>query len=161
MTGTGSVMTGPGSPLLVLILGRDPLTAAVADAAMGWEADGVLLTVVTLTPRARITPTAQQVTLLGRPVGSVGVDPSTTGKPRSAARKALRKLHLDPVRWAAMLLVLTSPGARRLVTRAEVVLAADPASVPLGWVLARRRGQGKVFRTVSAAGRALNCAPPP
>jgi hypothetical protein len=47
------------------------------------------------------------------------------------------------------------------VAGADVVLAADPASVPLGWVLARRRGEGKVFRTVSAASRALNDAARP
>ena len=153
--------TGQGSRVLVLALGRDPLPSAVTDAAKGWEAEGASLFVVTITPRARLTATARQISLLDRPVGPDGVDPSTTGKPRSAVRKALRKLHLDPVRWAAMLLVMASPGARRLVTRADVVLAVDPASVPLGWVLARRRGQGKVFRTVSAASRALSGAPRP
>jgi len=36
------------------------------------------------------------------------------------------------------------------------VLTADLASVPLGWALARRRGQDKVFRSVSAVDRALS-----
>ena len=150
------VTTGPGSRVLVLALGRDPLPTAVTDAALTWEADGVSISFVTLTPRARLTATTAQVTLLGRSAGSSGIDPSTAGKPRSTPRKALRKLHLDPVRWAALLLVVSSPRARRLMAGADVVLAADPASVPLGWVLARRRGEGKVFRTVSAASRALH-----
>lgn len=153
--------TVPGPRVLVLALGRDPLPTVVTEAALRWEADGVSISVVTLTPRARLTATTAQVTLLGRPAGSAGIDPSTSGEPRSTPRKALRKLHLDPVRWAAILLVLSSPQARRLVAGADVVLAADPASVPLGWVLARRRGAGKVFRTVSAASRALNDAARP
>jgi len=155
------VTTGPGSRVLVLALGRDPLPTVVTEAALRWEADGVSISAVTLTPRARLTATTAQVTLLRRPAGSAGIDPSTAGEPRSTPRKALRKLHLDPVRWAAILLVLSSPQARRLVAGADVVLAADPASVPLGWVLARRRGEGKVFRTVSAASRALNDAARP
>ena len=153
--------TGPGSRVLVLALGRDPLPTVVTEAALRWEEDGVSISFVTLTPRARLTATTAQVTLLRRPAGSAGIDPSTAGEPRSTPRKALRKLHLDPVRWAAILLVLSSPQARRLVAGADVVLAADPASVPLGWVLARRRGEGKVFRTVSAASRALNDAARP
>ena len=142
--------------VLVLALGRDPLTAAVTEAARGWEAAGASLAVVTLTPRARLTATAQQLTLMGRPVGPGGVDPSTSGAPRSTMRKVLRRLHLDPVRWAAVLLVLASPRARRLVAGADVVLAADPPAVPLGWVLARRRGEGTVVRSVSAVDRALS-----
>lgn len=153
--------TGPGSRVLVLALGRDPLPTVVTEAAQRWEADGVSISFVTLTPRAQLTARTVQFTLLGRPAGSAGIDPSTAGKPRSTPRKALRKLHLDPVRWAAILLVLGSPRARRLVAGADVVLAADPASVPLGWALARRRGKGKVFRTASAAGRALHDAARP
>ncbi|MEO8556425.1 MAG: hypothetical protein ABI474_07115 [Actinomycetota bacterium] len=148
--------TGQGSRVLVLALGRDPLPHAVAEAALGWEAAGVSLSVVTLTPRQRLTATAEQVRLLGRPAGPEGIDPSTTGTPRSTVRKGLRKLHLDPVRWAAAVLALSSPRARRLLAGADVVLAADPASVPLGWVLAHRRGKGVVFRTAKAASRALN-----
>ena len=148
--------TGHGSRVLVLALGRDPLPSAVAEAALGWEAAGMSLSVVTLTPRGRLTATAQQLALLGRPAGSEGLDPSTTGEPRSTVRKALRKLHLDPVRWAGIALVLLSPRARRLVAHADVVLAADPASVPLGWVLAHRRGKGIVFRAAKGASRALN-----
>lgn len=149
-------MTVPSHPcVLVLALGRDPLPAAVTEAAPGWEAEGVSLCVVTLTPRARLSSTAKQVTLLDRPVGPEGVDPSTTGVPRSTLRKALRRLRLDPVRWVSAVLFLASPGARRLVAGADVVLAADPASMPLGWVLARRRGRGNVFRSVSSASRAL------
>lgn len=147
--------------LLVLVLGRDPLPAAVIEAIAGWEAAGVRLAAVTLTPRPRLTGAAHQVTLLHRPIGPEGVDRSTTGTPRSTVRKAMRRLHLDPVRWAAAVLFLASPGARRLVAGADVVLAADPASVPLGWVLARRRGQGKVFRSVSSASHALNLTSPP
>ena len=148
--------TGQGSRVLVLALGRDPLPSAVTEAALGWEASDVSISVVTLTPRDRLTATAQQLALLGRPAGPEGLDPSTTGEPRSTTRKALRKLHLNPVRWAGILLVLLSPRARRLVSHADVVLAADPASIPLGWVLAHRRGEGQVFRTASGASRALN-----
>ena len=147
--------------LIVLALGRDPLPAAVTEAVAGWEAAGLRLAAVTLTPRPRLTPTADQVTLLDHPVGPEGVDPSAIGAPRSTVRKALRRLRLDPVRWAATVLFLASPGARRLVGGVDVVLAADPASVPLGWVLARRRGQGKVFRSVSSASHALNLTSPP
>jgi hypothetical protein len=146
--------------VLVLILGRDPLPVTVAEAALIWETAGAKLSVITLTPRARLTVTARQVTLLGRPVGADGIDPSTAGVPRSAPRKILRRLHLDPVRWLAALLVLASPRASQLVGRANVVLAADPASIPLAWVLARRRGENTVFRSVSAASRALDSGAP-
>jgi len=150
------VDSGRHPGLLVLALGRDPLPAAVIEAIAGWESAGVRVAAVTLTPRPRLTGTAHQVTLLHRPIGPEGVDRSTTGTPRSTARKALRRLRLDPARWAATVLFLASPGARRLAAGADVVLAADPASVPLGWALARRRGQGKVFRSVSAVDRALS-----
>ena len=146
---------GHRASVLVLALGRDPLPPAVTEAALRWEAEGVSLLVLTLTRRTRLTAAAQQITLFeGRPLFK-GVDPSTAGAPRSVVRKALRQLHLDPVRWVAALLILASPRARRLVAGADVILAADPASVPLGWVLARRRGKGKVLRTVSAVDRAL------
>jgi len=148
--------TGHGSRVLVLALGRDPLPSAVTEAVLGWEASGVSISVVTLTPRQRLTATAEQVTLLNRPAGSSGIDPSTTGTPRSTVRKGLRKLHLDPVRWTGTVLALSAPRARRLAAGADVVLAADPASLPLGWVLARRRGNGVVFRTPKGASRALD-----
>jgi hypothetical protein len=134
--------TGDHPRVLVLALGRDPLPAAVSEAAAGWEDTGSQLAAITLTPRARLTTTTHQVSMMARPLGPDGVDPSTTGAPRSTARKALRRLHLDPVRWPATLLVL----------------AADPSSVLLGWALARRRGEGKVLRSVSGVDRELRRA---
>ena len=80
--------TDHGSRVLVLALGRDPLPSALTEAALGWEAAGMSLSVVTLTPRGRLTATAEQLALLGRPAGAEGLDPSTTGEPRSTARKA-------------------------------------------------------------------------
>lgn len=152
-------MTTGGPPsVLVLALGRDPLPATVAEAAARWEASGVRLAVITLTPRLPLTSTTQQVPLMARPLGPDGVDPSTTGAPRSVVRKAMRKLHLDPVRWPAALLVLCSPLARRLLAGADLVLAADPASVLLGWSIARRRGEGKVLRSVAGVDRELSRA---
>lgn len=142
--------------MLVLILGRDRLPDALTEAAQAWEAEGATVSVLTRTPRVRLTGTAQQVTLSGRPVGPEGTDPATSGEPRSTGRKILRRLHLDPLRWAAALMVLASSRARRLVAEADVVLAADPASIPLGWLLAKRRGHNSVFRSVSATSRALS-----
>jgi len=152
-------MTTVGHPcVLVLALGRDPLPWDVPEAAARWEAAGSPLEIITLTPRARLTTTARQVALMARPIGPDGVDPSTAGAPRSTARKALRRLHLDPVRWPATFLVLVSPRSRRLMADAHVVLAADSASVLLGWALARRRDEGKVLRSVSGVDRALRRA---
>jgi len=149
-------MTIDGHPgILVMTLGRDPLPAALPEAAARWEAAGSPVMTITLTPRAPLTPTARQVALVARPPGPDGVDPSTAGAPRSTARKALRRLHLDPVRWPAAILVLVSPRARRLLAEADVVLAADSASLLLGWALALRRGEGKVLRSVSGVDRAL------
>lgn len=141
--------------VLVLALGRDPLPAAVAEAAARWESAGVRLAVLTLTPRARLTAKAQQLRLVDRPVGADGIDPSTAGAGRSTARKAMRRMHLDPVRWGAAMLVLASPRARRLIAGADVVLAADPASVMLAWALARQRDEDTVLRSVSGVDRAL------
>ncbi len=152
-------MTDDGYPsVLVLALGRDPLPEAVTEAVAGWQTAGSPLAIITLTPRAPLTTPVRQVALLARPVGRDGVDSSTTGSPRSTARKALRRLHLDPMRWPAAFLVLVSPRSRRLLADADVVLAADSASVLLGWALARRRGEGTVFRSVSGAARALRRA---
>ncbi|MBC7559238.1 MAG: hypothetical protein H7270_07750 [Dermatophilaceae bacterium] len=149
-------MTTDGHPcVLVLALGRDPLPAAVTEAAARWEAAGSPLITITLTPRASLTPTSRQVALVARPLGPDGADPSTAGAPRSTARKALRRLHLDPVRWPAAFLLLVSPRSRRLLADADVVLAADSASVLLGWALALRRGEGRVLRSVSGVDRAL------
>ena len=152
-------MTTDGHPcVLVLALGRDPLPAALSEAAARWEAAGSPLMTITLSPRTPLTPTARQVALVARPLGPDGVDPSTAGAPRSTARKALRRLHLDPVRWPAAFLVLVSPRSRRLLADADVVLAADSASVLLGWALALRRREGKVLRSVSGVDRELRRA---
>jgi len=147
--------------LVLLALGRDPLPAALTQAVPRWDAEGVSLSVVTLTPRARLAASAPQVALLPRPVGPGGVDLSTTGAPRSTVRKALRRLHLDPLRWAAAPLFLASSRARRLVAGADVVLAADAASLLLGWVLARRRREDTVLRSVAGVDRALGRAAQP
>ena len=110
---------------------------------------------VALTPRAPLVDGGTVITLLQRPRGADGRDPSTTGAPRSVPRKVLRRLRLDPVRWPALALCLGSAPARAALGEADVVLAVDRPAALTGWLARRLARASHVVTSIAAATRRL------
>jgi hypothetical protein len=138
--------------LIVLALGRDPLPAAVTEAVVGWEAAGVCLAAVTLTPRPKLTPTAHQVTLQTQ-AHSHGASGHPAGSPGGARGGRSLRHRRTPVDGAeGVETVATGSGALgRHGALPGVTRRASPAS-------RRRRGAGG-GPSVGAAWVGA-CAPP-